>query len=150
MVGPMGASGLALPGVERAMAEMEGQGAEKFAKLGRKDGKGTGMGVSPVTPGTAGGASATGGEGKAVPNEALHNFVCPRPIHFSVSYNAIRRAELGGRAGVHVAALVWLGASRVECNYLWYSLIESHTGGAYQKGAERREAGRQGEEDAER
>ena len=40
VVGPMGAGGLSLPGVERAMAEMEGGSAEemkeKFARLGRR------------------------------------------------------------------------------------------------------------------
>lgn len=40
VVGPVGSGGLSLPGVEKAMQEMEGQGAEdlkdKFAKLGKK------------------------------------------------------------------------------------------------------------------
>lgn len=62
----MGAGGLSLPGVEKAMAEMEGQGAEdlkeKFAKLGRKGA------LSPSTPAP----ERAGGGG--VPNEALHSF----------------------------------------------------------------------------
>jgi len=40
VVGPMGAGGLSLPGVERVMAEMEGGSVEdmkeKFARLGRR------------------------------------------------------------------------------------------------------------------
>ncbi|ODN99291.1 hypothetical protein I350_07456 [Cryptococcus amylolentus CBS 6273] len=69
-VGPMGgaAEGLSLPGVEKVMQEMEGRIGEgddakegelkdKFARLGRKDGK-----AAPGTP------------APAMPNEALHNF----------------------------------------------------------------------------
>jgi dynein light intermediate chain 1 len=40
VVGPMGAGGLSLPGVEKVMAEMEGSSVEdmkeKFARLGRR------------------------------------------------------------------------------------------------------------------
>ncbi|TYJ51348.1 hypothetical protein B9479_008084 [Cryptococcus floricola] len=70
VVGPMGgaAEGLSLSGVERVMQQMEGQIGEgddgkegelkdKFARLGRKDGK--------AAPGTL---------APAMPNEALHNF----------------------------------------------------------------------------
>ncbi|KAL7420385.1 hypothetical protein Q5752_005355 [Cryptotrichosporon argae] len=52
VVGPMGAGGLSLPGVEKVMAEMEGEG-----RL-RKD---AAKALSP-------------GDKPAVPNEALHNF----------------------------------------------------------------------------
>jgi dynein light intermediate chain 1 len=72
VVGPLSSSGgLRLPGVEKAMMEMEGQGAEdlkeKFAKMGRKEG--TKPLLSPGTPG-AGDKAGAGG----VPNEALHSF----------------------------------------------------------------------------
>lgn len=99
VVGPMGGTGLGLnlPGVEKAMLEMEGSGLtgedlkEKFARLGRRvstirlmirdhatltlNQEGTKGG--PLSPtGTAPpGAPSTPG----VPNEALHNFVSPMP-----------------------------------------------------------------------
>ena len=85
VVGPMGSGGLSLPGVEKAMSEMEGGSAEelkeKFARLGRRVSglicestngqeliakESTRPG--PLSPGAT--PSAT------VPNEALHNFVC--------------------------------------------------------------------------
>jgi hypothetical protein len=60
------------------MADMEGQGAEdlkeKFARLGRKESKTPGGGVTSPTGAPGAGE---GREGKTVPNEALHNFVCP-------------------------------------------------------------------------
>ncbi|EJT50405.1 hypothetical protein A1Q1_00337 [Trichosporon asahii var. asahii CBS 2479] len=61
VVGPMGAGGLNLPGVEKAMAEMEGGDdvKERFARIARRqEGK-------PQSPPN---------ERPAVPNEALHNF----------------------------------------------------------------------------
>ncbi|ORX35111.1 dynein light intermediate chain-domain-containing protein [Kockovaella imperatae] len=70
VVGPMGAGGLNLPGVEKAMAEMEGGSAddlkERFAKLGRRESTRPGGPLSPTSPGNPGTT--------AVPNEALHNF----------------------------------------------------------------------------
>jgi len=46
VVGPMGAGGLSLPGVEKVMAEMEGSSVEdmkeKFARLGRRVSSGPG------------------------------------------------------------------------------------------------------------
>nr|ODN85697.1 dynein light intermediate chain 1, cytosolic [Cryptococcus depauperatus CBS 7841] len=77
VIGPMGGSeGLSLPGVEKAMKEMEGSDntakdaeglKEKFAKLGKRDGKANGP-LSPSTPGSVGGTTPP------MPNEALHNF----------------------------------------------------------------------------
>ncbi|WWC57570.1 uncharacterized protein I303_100102 [Kwoniella dejecticola CBS 10117] len=70
VVGPMsGAEGLNLPGVEKALGEMEGlekgeELKEKFARLSRKDPSKNGP-LSPTSP-------APGGN--AMPNEALHNF----------------------------------------------------------------------------
>jgi len=66
----MGNGGLSLPGVEKAMAEMEGGSAEdlkeKFARLGRRESGrgGSGLPLSPLS--TTGTSSAT--------NESLHNF----------------------------------------------------------------------------
>jgi dynein light intermediate chain 1 len=91
VVAPMGSGGLQLPGVERAMLEMEGGTAEdlkeRFARLGRRvrvlgqvdnavaDGRniqessrGEARPLSPSATGSSGGTPA-------VANEALHNFV---------------------------------------------------------------------------
>ncbi|ORY26475.1 dynein light intermediate chain-domain-containing protein [Naematelia encephala] len=70
VVGPMGSGGLNLPGVEKAMLEMEGGSAEdlreKFARLGRRESSRAG----PLSPT----GTAPGGGSSTVPNEALHNF----------------------------------------------------------------------------
>ncbi|WRT63175.1 uncharacterized protein IL334_000078 [Kwoniella shivajii] len=72
VVGPMsGSEGLNLPGVEKALGEMEGlekgeELKEKFARLGRKDSSRTG----PLSPTS----TTPGGTTPAMPNEALHNF----------------------------------------------------------------------------
>ncbi|WVR03075.1 hypothetical protein IAU60_000064 [Kwoniella sp. DSM 27419] len=73
VVGPMsGSDGLNLPGVEKAMAEMEGSEKgeelkEKFARLTRKESGRAG----PLSPtGTVPAGTPT----PAMPNEALHNF----------------------------------------------------------------------------
>jgi dynein light intermediate chain 1 len=62
VVGPMGTGGLSLPGVEKAMAEMEGNAAEDVGARfhARKDSKSTG----PTSPDRS----------STVQNEALHNF----------------------------------------------------------------------------
>ncbi|BEJ13610.1 hypothetical protein CspHIS471_0307840 [Cutaneotrichosporon sp. HIS471] len=62
VVGPMGTGGLSLPGVEKAMAEMEGNAAEDVATRlhARKDSKASG----PSSPDRS----------STVQNEALHNF----------------------------------------------------------------------------
>ncbi|CAK9779848.1 unnamed protein product [Cutaneotrichosporon oleaginosum] len=57
VVGPMGTGGLSLPGVERAMAEME-SAAEDVGRHARKDSK-----AAPASP-----------DRSTVQNEALHNF----------------------------------------------------------------------------
>lgn len=78
VVGPMGAGGLNLPGVEKAMAEMEGGDdvKERFARIARR--------VSPpelfghgikLTEQQEGKPQSPPHERPAVPNEALHNFV---------------------------------------------------------------------------
>ncbi|WVQ94127.1 hypothetical protein IAU59_001205 [Kwoniella sp. CBS 9459] len=76
VVGPMsGSEGLSLPGVEKAMADMEGlekgeELKEKFARLGRKE---SGRGVTgPLSP--TGVAPSGGTPTPSMPNEALHNF----------------------------------------------------------------------------
>ncbi|WWC90205.1 uncharacterized protein L201_005138 [Kwoniella dendrophila CBS 6074] len=76
VVGPMSNSeGLNLPGVEKALGEMEGlekseELKEKFARLSRKDSsRNTNGPLSPTTT-TPGGTGTTA----AMPNEALHNF----------------------------------------------------------------------------
>lgn len=85
IVGPLSSSGggLSLPGVEKAMMEMEGQGVEdlkeKFAKLGRKEGGGGGGNlnrplISPGTPGIERSGERAVATGGGVPNEALHSF----------------------------------------------------------------------------
>ncbi|KAK6904682.1 hypothetical protein I203_105498 [Kwoniella mangroviensis CBS 8507] len=72
VVGPMsGSEGLNLPGVEKALGEMEGlekgeELKEKFARLSRKDSTRNGP-LSPTGP-------APSGTTNAMPNEALHNF----------------------------------------------------------------------------
>ncbi|WVQ82872.1 hypothetical protein IAT38_005008 [Cryptococcus sp. DSM 104549] len=83
VVGPMGGSeGLSLPGVEKAMKEMEGvergeELKEKFARLGRREparttsGSGSGTATGPLSPTTP---AAPGTPTPAMPNEALHNF----------------------------------------------------------------------------
>ncbi|WVW81249.1 hypothetical protein I302_103240 [Kwoniella bestiolae CBS 10118] len=72
VVGPMsGSEGLNLPGVEKALGEMEGlekgeELKEKFARLSRKDSTRNGPLSPPIT--------SPGATGNAMPNEALHNF----------------------------------------------------------------------------
>ncbi|OCF34912.1 hypothetical protein I316_03459 [Kwoniella heveanensis BCC8398] len=75
VVGPMsGSEGLSLPGVEKAMADMEElekgeELKEKFARFGRKDsGRGTSGPLSPT------GTAPSGTPTPSMPNEALHNF----------------------------------------------------------------------------
>lgn len=61
VVGPMGGGGLSLPGVEKAMAEMEGSAddvKERFGRIARRDS------TKPTSP-----------TGERPQNEALHNFV---------------------------------------------------------------------------
>ncbi|WWC67332.1 uncharacterized protein I206_101240 [Kwoniella pini CBS 10737] len=71
VVGPMsGSEGLNLPGVEKALGDMEGlekseELKEKFARLSRKEPSKNGP-LSPTNP--------VPGGGNAMPNEALHNF----------------------------------------------------------------------------
>jgi dynein light intermediate chain 1 len=74
VVGPMGTGGLSLPGVEKAMAEMEGEDVkDRFARISRRvsfeprwqaDRQDS---AKPTSPGAA--------DRSTVPNEALHNFV---------------------------------------------------------------------------
>ncbi|GFZ44532.1 hypothetical protein JCM24511_02255 [Saitozyma sp. JCM 24511] len=76
VVGPMGTGGLSLPGVEKAMVEMEGGGAEeireRFARLGRRESARGGAGLpGPLSPT---GSAATGDRAQPATNEALHNF----------------------------------------------------------------------------
>lgn len=86
VVGPMIGDSLSLPGVEKVMKKMEGgkekegeELKEKFAKLGRREDKGSGSisGSAVSADGaTAGGrVRSTSGGTPAMPNEALHNFV---------------------------------------------------------------------------
>ncbi|AAW40980.2 hypothetical protein CNBA4890 [Cryptococcus deneoformans B-3501A] len=85
VVGPMIGDSLSLPGVEKVMKEMEGgkekegeELKEKFARLGRREGKssGSGSGAAAGADGAIGGERVrnTSGGTPAMPNEALHNF----------------------------------------------------------------------------
>ncbi|KIR42291.1 dynein light intermediate chain 1, cytosolic [Cryptococcus deuterogattii 99/473] len=85
VVGPMIGDSLSLPGVEKVMKKMEGgkekegeELKEKFAKLGRREDKGSGSisGSAVSADGATAGerVRSTSGGTPAMPNEALHNF----------------------------------------------------------------------------
>ncbi|WVF66512.1 hypothetical protein IAT40_001252 [Kwoniella sp. CBS 6097] len=103
VVGPMsGSEGLSLPGVEKAMADMEGlekgeELKEKFARFGRKDsGRGAAGPLSPTGP------APSGTPTPSMPNEALHNFfqglLANRSKTGSGSGSASASASAGGTA----------------------------------------------------
>ncbi|KAK4688250.1 dynein cytoplasmic 1 light intermediate chain, partial [Tremellales sp. Uapishka_1] len=81
VVGPVDSGGLSLPGVEKAMAEMEGGTAEdlkeRFARIARRESSKGGAGGMPLpspTVSTSASAPSPTTSTAAVPNEALHNF----------------------------------------------------------------------------